>query len=133
MYMEEQHHNTNTAPSPSLKERGVGGESNRPRPESSVFFTERGLSYAGCPKQSCQLNVYDYLADIPGNTDTTDLVEVQFKNTRKGYYHNSNHLPLEKGDVVAGGGFAGTRHWHGDAHRQAGAAADETHAAQEPR
>ena len=101
MYMEEQHHNTNTAPSPSLKERGVGGESNRPRPESSVFFTERGLSYAGCPKQSCQLNVYDYLADIPGNTDTTDLVEVQFKNTRKGYYHNSNNLPLEKGDVVA--------------------------------
>lgn len=101
MYMEEQHHNMNTAPSPSLKERRVGGESNRPQPESSVFFTERGLSYAGCPKQSCQLNVYDYLADIPGNTDTTDLVEVQFKNTRKGYYHNSNNLPLEKGDVVA--------------------------------
>ena len=48
-----------------------------------------------------QLNVYDYLADIPGNNDTTDLVEVQFKNTRKGYYHNINNLPLEKGDVVA--------------------------------
>ncbi|MCR5780653.1 MAG: hypothetical protein K6G70_08960 [Bacteroidaceae bacterium] len=61
----------------------------------------RGLTYAGCPKQSCQLNVYDYLADIPGNSETTDLVEVQFKNTRKGYYHNSNNLPLEKGDVVA--------------------------------
>ena len=61
----------------------------------------RGLSYLGCPKQSCQLNVYDYLADIPGNTETTDLVEVQFKNTRKGFYHNSNNLPLEKGDVVA--------------------------------
>ena len=61
----------------------------------------RGLSYLGCPKQSCQLNVYDYLADIPANAETTDLVEVQFKNTRKGYYHNSNNLPLEKGDVVA--------------------------------
>ena len=60
-----------------------------------------GLSFLGCPKQSCQLNVFDYLADIPGNADTTDLVEVQFKNTRKGFYHNSNHLPLEKGDVVA--------------------------------
>jgi cell fate regulator YaaT (PSP1 superfamily) len=28
-------------------------------------------------------------------------VEVQFKNTRKGYYLNSNKIPLEKGDVVA--------------------------------
>ena len=26
---------------------------------------------------------------------------MQFKNTRKGYYHNSNRLPLEKGDIVA--------------------------------
>ncbi|MBQ9286406.1 MAG: hypothetical protein IJ209_09025 [Bacteroidaceae bacterium] len=64
-------------------------------------FTDRGLSRLGCPKQSCQLNVYDYLADIPGNADATDLVEVQFKNTRKGFYHNANHLPLEKGDIVA--------------------------------
>jgi cell fate regulator YaaT (PSP1 superfamily) len=28
-------------------------------------------------------------------------VEVQFKHTRKGYYHNVNNLPLKKGDVVA--------------------------------
>ncbi len=66
-----------------------------------VFFNDRGLSFRGCPKQSCQLNVYDYLADIPGNVDVTDLVEVQFKNTRKGYYHNVYHLPLQKGDIVA--------------------------------
>ncbi|MCR5180092.1 MAG: hypothetical protein K6C30_02590 [Bacteroidaceae bacterium] len=67
----------------------------------AVFFGDRGLSRKGCPRQSVQLNVYDYFADVPGNADATDLVEVQFKNTRKGYYHNSNHLPLEKGDVVA--------------------------------
>ncbi len=48
-----------------------------------------------------QLNTYDYLADIPGNQEVTDLVEVQFKNTRKGYFHNINNLPLEKGDIVA--------------------------------
>ena len=66
-----------------------------------TFNGNRGLSYCGCPKQSCQLNVYDYLADVPGNADVTDLVEVQFKNTRKGYFHNSNHLDLEKGDIVA--------------------------------
>jgi cell fate regulator YaaT (PSP1 superfamily) len=28
------------------------------------------------------------------------LIEVQFKNTRKGYYHNVNNLPLEKGVIV---------------------------------
>ena len=70
-------------------------------PAEPAHPTKGGLSFRGCPKQSCQLNVFDYLADIPGNIDTTDLVEVQFKNTRKGYYHNVNHLPLEKGDVVA--------------------------------
>ena len=31
----------------------------------------------------------------------TDYVEVQFKNTRKGYYLNSSKIPLEKGDLVA--------------------------------
>ena len=46
------------------------------------------------------LPVVDWLSDIPHTGDETDLVEVQFKNTRKGYYHNSNHLPLEKGMVV---------------------------------
>lgn len=48
-----------------------------------------------------QLNVADYMADIPNNTEVTDLVEVQFKNTRKGYFHNSNGLELKKGDIVA--------------------------------
>ncbi|MCD8317673.1 MAG: hypothetical protein LUC45_01920 [Paraprevotella sp.] len=61
----------------------------------------RGLCAKGCGRQNKQLNTYDYLADIPGNAESTDLVEVQFKNTRKGYYHNSNHLTLEKGDIVA--------------------------------
>ncbi len=48
-----------------------------------------------------QLNTYDYLADVPGNNEATDLVEVQFKNTRKAYFHNSEGLPLKKGDIVA--------------------------------
>lgn len=60
-----------------------------------------GLCCRSCGRQDHQLNTYDWLADIPGNDQVTDLVEVQFKNTRKGYYHNSNHLPLQKGDIVA--------------------------------
>ena len=59
------------------------------------------LFYKGCGRQDKQLNTYDWLADIPGNTDEQDFVEVQFKNTRKGFYKNSNKLNLEKGDIVA--------------------------------
>jgi cell fate regulator YaaT (PSP1 superfamily) len=61
----------------------------------------RGLCRAAVGRQDRQLNTYDWLADVPGNADTTDLVEVQFKHTRKGYYHNVNNLPLKKGDIVA--------------------------------
>lgn len=61
----------------------------------------RGFSAKGCGRQDKQLNTYDYLAGIPGNVECCDLVEVQFKHTRKGYYRNDNHLPLEKGDIVA--------------------------------
>ncbi|MCD8310620.1 MAG: hypothetical protein LUB83_05350, partial [Prevotellaceae bacterium] len=59
------------------------------------------LSAKSCGRQDKQLNTYDWLADIPGNPDECDLVEVQFKNTRKGYFRNSNKLSLEKGDIVA--------------------------------
>ena len=62
---------------------------------------DRGLCHKGCGRQNRQLNTYDWLADVPGNAESTDLVEVQFKNTRKGYYHNVNNLDLKKGDVVA--------------------------------
>ena len=61
----------------------------------------RGLSAKGVGRQDKQLNTYDWLADVPGNAESTDLVEVQFKNTRKGYFHNVNNLDLQKGDTVA--------------------------------
>lgn len=61
----------------------------------------RGLSKDAVGRQDKQLNTYDWLADIEENTKDTDLVEVQFKHTRKGYYHNVNNLPLKKGDIVA--------------------------------
>ena len=39
---------------------------------------------------------------MPDAANATDYVwEVQFKNTRKGYYLNSSKIPLEKGDLVA--------------------------------
>lgn len=61
------------------------------------------LCRRGCGRQDRQLNTYDWLADVPRATGgiETDYVEVQFKNTRKGYYRNTNGLPLQKGDIVA--------------------------------
>lgn len=56
----------------------------------------------GCSKvQNNKLNTYDWLCDVPDAENATDYVEVQFKNTRKGYYLNSAKLPLSKGDLVA--------------------------------
>ncbi len=70
----------------------------------SKFLLKNGsgsLCCKGCGRQDNKLNTYDWLADVPDSANEEDMVEVQFKNTRKGYYKNSNHLPLEKGDVVA--------------------------------
>ena len=53
------------------------------------------------------LPVVDWLGDLPETQKATDLVEVQFKNTRKGFYRNTNNLPLEKGSVVVVGGNPG--------------------------
>lgn len=59
------------------------------------------LCLRSCGRQDRQLNTYDWLADIPGNEAESEYVEVQFKNTRKGYFRNSNRLELAKGDIVA--------------------------------
>ncbi len=67
----------------------------------TYHLIDRGLCRRGVGRQDKQLNTYDWLADVPGNVDDTDLVEVQFKHTRKGYYHNVNKLDLKKGDIVA--------------------------------
>ena len=69
--------------------------------DNTVCCAGRGLSAKGCSRTDKQLNTYDYLADVPGAIQMTDLVEVQFKNTHKDYFLNSNHIPLNKGDIVA--------------------------------
>ncbi len=48
-----------------------------------------------------KLHCFNWLEDIPGGYADDDMVEVQFKNTRKGFYKNSTNLPLEIGDLVA--------------------------------
>ncbi|MCM1483962.1 MAG: hypothetical protein NC043_06475 [Muribaculaceae bacterium] len=66
-------------------------------PSSSPIRCER------CRKQPPRgkLNCTNWLADIPGSQSEYDIVEVQFKSTRKGFFRNSLNLPLHQGDWVA--------------------------------
>ncbi len=51
----------------------------------------------GCNK----LDSFNWLKDLPEIPGSNDVVEIRFKNTRKGFYRNINNLRLEIGDVVA--------------------------------
>lgn len=53
------------------------------------------------PASCCKLHVSDWLADVPYPAEGNDLVEIRFKNTRKGFYRNVNALNLEEGELVA--------------------------------
>ena len=63
---------------------------NNKRGNNSIYFNS-------CAK----LDVYDWMHDVPFAERSTDLAEVRFKNTRKAFFRNVNHLRLSKGDIVA--------------------------------
>ncbi len=48
-----------------------------------------------------KLDSYNWLHELPGCSEENDIVEVRFKNTRKGFYKNVNLLNLQTGDIVA--------------------------------
>ena len=54
---------------------------------------------SGCNK----LDVFDWLAgmELPVGQKPYDVVEVRFKNGRKSFYRNNEHLELHIGDVIA--------------------------------
>lgn len=54
-----------------------------------------------CNMGCFKLESYDWLEDVSGIDTFEEVVEVRFKNTRKGYYLNNNGLRLKKGDIVA--------------------------------
>jgi len=51
----------------------------------------------GCNK----LDSFNWLKHLPAEVANNQIVEVRFKNTRKGFYLNVNNLRLEIGDIVA--------------------------------
>ena len=75
------------------------------KPDDAQEQVPESTSRRGCCCQHegprCKLHSYNWLADIPGGFADSDIVEVTFKNTRKGYYKNTTHLPLKIGDMVA--------------------------------
>ncbi len=48
-----------------------------------------------------KLDEYNWLADIPFDERYNEVIEVRFKNTRKGFFRNVNGLKLEVDDLVA--------------------------------
>lgn len=48
-----------------------------------------------------KLTVYNWMEDTPEGCAPSDIVEVRFKNTRKGFYLNNSNLKLNIGDIVA--------------------------------
>lgn len=55
-----------------------------------------------CNPHSCnKLNVFNDLRNYPKTSNTPDIIEVRFKNTRKDFYKNINQLILTEGDMVA--------------------------------
>ena len=48
-----------------------------------------------------KLNEYNWLADLPYDPRYNEIIEVRFKNTRKGFFRNVNDLNLEIDDIVA--------------------------------
>jgi cell fate regulator YaaT (PSP1 superfamily) len=70
-------------------------------PDSPDACAQCGGGACSCPSDigRCNLTSTNWLDDIPDND--FDIVEVLFKNTRRGFYRNSAHIPLKQGDWVA--------------------------------
>lgn len=59
-------------------------------------------SKVNCSTRICsKLIVYDWLIDLPEASQSLDIVEIRFKNTRKEFFRNVNGISLKIGDVVA--------------------------------
>jgi cell fate regulator YaaT (PSP1 superfamily) len=48
-----------------------------------------------------KLDSFNWLSDLPDELNENEIVEIRFKNTRKGFFRNVNGLRLEIGDIVA--------------------------------
>jgi cell fate regulator YaaT (PSP1 superfamily) len=77
---------------------------------SSAGFNGRGCrkmikdasEASSCVDTGCfKLDTFDHFNDVPEKYQHVDIVEVRFKNTRKGFFKNVNDLKLKRGDIIA--------------------------------
>lgn len=65
-------------------------------------LTPGGGDFQRCIQDGCsKLSVYNWISDIPMESGISEVIEIRFKNTRKGFYYNVNQLVLQHGDIVA--------------------------------
>ena len=73
---------------------------NLPEDPDACAKCSTGACSCGCSDIGrCNLTSTNWLDDVPDNE--FEIVEVLFKNTRRGFYRNSAHIPLKQGDWVA--------------------------------
>jgi cell fate regulator YaaT (PSP1 superfamily) len=72
--------------------------------ENIRYCDDRGMiksqvyaSQCGCNK----LDTFNWMRNLAIASEVNDVVEIRFKNTRKGIYRNVNTIRLKKGDIVA--------------------------------
>ncbi len=78
----------------SLKARGCCREKQLEISDDNSQASEYYFSSCG------KLDSYDWLREV-SEGDIPEVVEIRFKNTRKGFYNNVNELRLKRGDIVA--------------------------------
>jgi len=82
----------------------------------------------GCDlKGRSNLDSYNWLEGYPDDSEE-DVVEVLFKNTRRGFFRNTSHLSLKQGDWVVVGANPGHDIGKVGADRQTGAGANQARA-----
>ncbi|MGV8962587.1 MAG: PSP1 domain-containing protein [Candidatus Saccharimonadaceae bacterium] len=67
----------------------------------SILINKENKRRNTCCGFNSKLHTYNWLEDFPEMQECTNLVEVQFKNTRKSFYINSTNIDLTQGDIVA--------------------------------
>ena len=73
----------------------------RPEVGRGCSFCETAEGVTATAAEGCfKLHEEDWLESYP-DTRPTDIFEVRFKNTRRGFYQNVNNLDLKRGDIVA--------------------------------
>lgn len=70
-------------------------------PRGTTVHINEVTDHSTCSNCCSKLGVYDWVQDLPKTLQEYDIVEIQFKNTRKGFYRNVNQITLQKGDIVA--------------------------------